>query len=274
MDKKIAFIGVGNMAGAIILGITAENNPDAVSDNNICVFDVDRSKYDKYSGRRFVFADSPEDAIAFADYIVLAVKPQNYRELCTSVGAKIKDFSGKVFISLAAGVSTDAVCSVLGSDAAVVRTMPNTPLLVGAGVTALCRNRLVSNEDFAKIRSVFDSMGMTMVLDEKDMNKVIAVTGSSPAYVFSFIKALCDGASAQGLEYKELKESACRAVIGSATLLMNSDKTPEELISMVTSKGGTTEQAMLVLKKYSFEEAIVEAMEKCTERAETLGENL
>jgi len=274
MNKKIAFVGVGNMAGAIILGITSENNPDAVADNNICIFDVDRSKYEKYSERGFVQAGSPEEAIAFADYIVLAVKPQNYRELCSAVGAKINDFSGKVFISLAAGISTDAVCSVLGSDAAVVRTMPNTPLLVGSGVTALCRNGLVSDEDFARIRSVFDSMGMTMILDEKDMNKVISVTGSSPAYVFSFIKAICDGAVAQGLNYDELKESACRAVIGSATLLMNSDKTPEELISMVTSKGGSTEQAMLVLEKYRFEEGIVEAMEKCTERAETLGENL
>ncbi len=274
MDKKISFIGVGNMAGAIILGITAKDNPDTVSDENICVFDVDSAKYEKYADREFKFAHSAAEAIAFADYTVLAVKPQNYRALLTEVGEKVKDLSGKVFISLAAGVSTDSICDILGCDAAIVRTMPNTPLLVGSGVTALCKNSFVSDADFAQVRSVFDSMGMTLVLDEKDMNKVIAVTGSSPAYVFLFIKALCDGAAAQGLDYKELKESACRAVIGSAQLLMNSDKTPEELIAMVTSKGGTTEQAMLQLEKYAFKEGIVEAMKKCTERADTLGDNL
>lgn len=274
MSKKIAFIGVGNMAGAIIQGITRENNPLFVADTDICLFDVDKKKYERYAKRKFSFADSADEAIAFADYTVLAVKPQNYRELLTSVGQKIKDFSGKVFVSLAAGVSTDSICAILGSVAAIVRTMPNTPLLAGSGVTALCRNRFVSDSDFSAIRSIFDSMGMTMELEEKDMNKVISVTSSSPAYVFSFIKALCDGAAAQGLDYAELKESACRAVIGSATLLMNSDKTPEELIAMVTSKGGTTEQAMLTLEKYRFEEGIIEAMQKCTDRADTLGENL
>ena len=271
MNKKISFIGVGNMAGAIILGITRDK---AVADENICVFDVDKSKYDKYSGRKFKFADSPAEAIAYGDYTVLAVKPQNYRELLTALKDNGTDLCNKVFISLAAGVSTDAICGILGTDAAIVRTMPNTPLLVGCGVTALCKNRFVSDDDFANIKSIFDSMGMTVMLDESDMNKVISVTGSSPAYVFAFIKALCDGAVAQGLCYDELKESACRAVIGSATLLMNSDKTPDELIAMVTSKGGTTEKAMLELEKYKFEEGIAEAMKRCTERAETLGETL
>ena len=274
MGKKIAFIGVGNMAGAIILGITRRDNADFVPDGDVAVYDVDKTKYEKYGGRGFLFASCAEEAIAFADYTVLAVKPQNYRELLSGIGEKIKDFTGKVFISLAAGVSTGSICSILGSDAAIVRTMPNTPLLVGSGVTALCRNRFVSDEDFSAVRSIFDSMGMTMELPEKDMNKVISVTSSSPAYVFSFIKALCDGAASQGLDYPELKESACRAVIGSATLLMNSDKTPDELIAMVTSKKGTTEQAMLTLEKYRFEEGIIEAMQKCTDRANTLGDNL
>ena len=271
MNKKIAFIGVGNMAGAIILGITRDNT---VADENICVFDVDKEKYKKYSDRGFKFAQNAAEAISFADYTVLAVKPQNYRELLTEVSAKSDSFLGKVFISLAAGVSTDAICGILGKEAAIVRTMPNTPLLVGSGVTALCKNKLVSDGDFSAIKGIFDSMGMTVLLEEKDMNKVIAVTGRSPAYVFSFIKAICDGAASQGLDYPELKESACRAVIGSALLLMNSDKTPDELISMVTSKGGTTEKAMLELERYKFEEAVVSAMQKCTDRAETLGDNL
>lgn len=274
MKKRYSFIGAGNMAGAIISGITKKDGENRVDDADICIYDVNKAQYDKYNGRKFCFAESISEAVDFADYIVLAVKPQNYREVLGKIAEDKNGYENKTFISIAAGISTTLVCGILGEKTKVVRTMPNTPLLIGKGVTALCRNAFVADDDFDKIKAVFDSMGMTMILDEKDMNKIISVTSTSPAYVFLLIKAMCDGARAQGLDYDELVESVCKTVIGSATLLMNSDKTPEELVSMVASKGGTTEQALLQLEKYSFEEGIAEAMKKCTDRADVLGKNM
>ena len=109
-----------------------------------------------------------------------------------------------------------------------------------------------------------------MSIDESQMNPIISVTSSSPAYVFKFIKAVCDGARAQGLDDESIKQSVCSMVAGAAMMLAQSDRSPEELVSMVCSKGGTTERAVAELDRYSFEEAIVSAMKKCTERADEL----
>lgn len=274
MIKKLAFIGVGNMACAILSGVTSTDSPARIDESNIALFDIDKAKYAAYSDKSFMLTDTPADAVRFADYIVLAVKPQNYKTLLGELRECNISTDGKVFISLAAGIPISSICDALGRNVAVVRTMPNTPLLAGFGVTALCRNDMVGDGDFSEIRAIFDSRGMTAVLPESDMNKIISATSSSPAYVYSFIKAIYDGATAQGLENDDLLEMICRTVIGSAEMVLRSTKPLDELIRMVTSPRGTTERALEVLKSHDLSGTVALAMKKCTERADELSKEL
>jgi pyrroline-5-carboxylate reductase len=176
---------------------------------------------------------------------------------------------------MAAGISSQNV-SDAANGAAVVRVMPNTPMLIGKGVIAVCRNEKVSDSDFEYICDVFSSSGSVIKIDESEMNRIIAVTGSSPAYVFMMIKAMYEGAVAQGLlenrlSEKDLTNAICDTIIGAAELMKQGTKTPDEQISTVASKGGTTERAIAELESYHFCEAIISAMDKCTKRADELG---
>ena len=266
MEKTVAFIGAGNMAYAIIGGLTSAGSSLPVPTKNIHLYDVNVSQYDKFYGD-FVIEKDILHAVASADIIVLAVKPQNYADVFSVIRGV--DVSQKTFISIAAGISTEYIVSKVGP-CPVVRAMPNTPLLVGKGVTALCRNAYVTDEMFAYVEKMFSASGMTFSLDESDMNKICAVTGSSPAYVFLMIKAICEGAKKQGIDSEDIYTAVCNMMIGAATLALKSDKSPEELIRMVCSPKGTTEQAMRVLYDAELEETVIQAMDACTKRADEL----
>ncbi len=261
---KLAFLGVGNMAGAILGSLRG-----MVDDADIILFDRFPEAMARYADRGYICAASAPAAVAAADCVIFAVKPQNMPELFAELKAA-DVVHGKLLVSIAAGIPIKAFTDAFGP-LPVIRTMPNTPMLIGAGVIALCRNALVDDAAFAYVRSLFDAAGSTIVLDEADMNKIISVTGSSPAYVFLFIKSIYESGLAQGLDEAGLLDAVCDAVIGSAKLVKASDKTPDELIAMVTSKKGTTEQALLKLEEYRFAEGIHEAMLACTRRAEELG---
>lgn len=264
MNKKIAFIGVGNMAGAILGGILSGGGEFKAGD--VVLYDKLAEKLNAYPTLRA--AKSIADAVECGDYILFAVKPQNFPEMLDEIGNSNVDLSGKVFITIAAGIKTDTITDCLGP-VPVVRVMPNTPLLVGSGTTALCRNEYVSDKDFKVAFSLFSSLGETVELKENGMNEIIALTSSSPAYVFLFIKSMADASKAQGLEleYDEIIRLCCSAFIGSAKLLMESDEMPEQLIRRVTSPGGTTEKAMQVFEKYNIADIIKQAMDECTKRA-------
>ena len=266
MKKTFAFIGTGNMAFAIIGGLTSASSAMPVAPENIILFDANKAQYEKF-GEGFSIAETIKEAVEKSDIIVLAVKPQNYPDVLAEINGT--SLENKVIITIAAGISTDYIRSKIG-DCAIVRAMPNTPLLVGKGVTALCKNSLVSDSDFELIEKVFSASGMTFCLDESDMNKICAVTGSSPAYIFLMIKAICDGAKAQGIESDDIYKAVCNMVIGSATLALNSDKSPDELIRMVCSPKGTTEQAMRVFYEDGLEDTVIKAMDACTTRADEL----
>lgn len=261
---KLAFLGVGNMAGAILGSLRG-----IVDDTDIILFDRFPEAMARYADRGYICAESAPAAAAAADCIIFAVKPQNMPELLAELKAA-DAVHNQLLVSIAAGIPIRTFTDAFG-DLPVVRTMPNTPMLIGAGVIALCRNAKVSDEAFTYVRSLFDAAGSTIVLEETDMNKIISVTSSSPAYVFLFIKSICESGLAQGLAEDGLLDAVCDTVIGSAKLVKASDKTPDELIAMVTSKKGTTEQALFKLEEYRFAEGIHEAMLACTRRAEELG---
>ncbi len=262
--KKYSFIGAGNMAYAMIGGMDGAD---------VTVYDKMTSQYEKFGGR-VKTAKSAADAVKTADYVVLAVKPQNFKELLKELRENGVSLDGKTFVSIAAGVKTESICEGLGRDVPVIRTMPNTPLLIGKGVTALSRNALVTDEAFGEIDAMFSSVGVTIELPEDKMNTVIAATSSAPAYIYYIIDSICEEARAEGLDIPEITRAVCEMVKGSADMVMTSGRTPKELIKMVTSPNGTTERAMNVLYESNVSETIAEAMKACTKRAFELSDEL
>ena len=269
MNHKLAVIGVGNMAKAIIAGI--QNSDISVSE--IILFDKNISQYDTLSYGRchYRHASSIEDAILDADYVLLSVKPQNFTEILKEI-SHTKDHESKLYITIAAGITVDSVsCALNGAD--VVRALPNIPMTIGKGVSVICKNNKVSAEKFEFVCSVFACAGSNIIIDEADMNKTIGVTSSSPAYVFKFIDAIYKGALAQGLSANGLIDAICDVFIGSALLLKDSQETPQIFIDRVASKGGTTEKALNKLNENDIEQIICDAMVACTRRADELGNN-
>ena len=279
MNKKIAFIGVGNMATATLTGITSGNG--AVAEwQNIILYELHKEKVAKYEELGAYIASSISEAVQMADIILLCVKPQNFPDILPQI-SECEGVNNKTFVSIAAGIPMKTVSDATHGSP-VVRVMPNTPMLIGKGVIALCRNEKVSDCDFELICNIFKTSGKTLIIDECEMNRIISVTGSSPAYVFLMIKAMLEGADLQGLvdhgngegiPQKELIDAICDTIIGSAELMKSGAKTPEEQIAVVTSKGGTTERALKELEEYRFCEGIASAMKKCTDRANELGAN-
>ena len=278
MSKKIAFIGVGNMATATLTGITSPNGCESVSWSDIILFNRHPEKLSSFTEKGAHIASSLKEAVELADCVFLCVKPQNFPEILPSL-ADCHNVSNKLFVSVAAGINTTMI-SEATNNAPVVRAMPNTPMLIGKGVIAVCRNDKVTDSDFEFVCNVFRSSGSVICIDESEMNRIICVTGSSPAYVFLMIKAMYDGAKSQGLladgsgyglTEKELIDSICNTIIGAAELMKSATKTPDEQIATVASKGGTTERAIAELLRYQFCEGVVSAMQKCTDRADELG---
>lgn len=266
MKRKFAVIGVGNMAKSIIAGISSAD----ISVSSFYLFDKFPTACDCYKDKEgFYIEKDIESVVNNSDCILLSVKPQNYPEILSEI-KKVDGFDKKLYISIGAGITSKSVSDALGG-ANVVRVLPNLPMTVGMGASVICKNESVSADDFAFVEAIFASSGSTTLIDEKDMNAIIGVTSSSPAYVFKFINAIFKGAEAQGLDTDGLLDIICDVVIGSATLLKKSNDAPTELIAKVASKGGTTEQALLKLDEGEFDETIKNAMLACTKRANELG---
>lgn len=265
-EKKIGFIGAGNMATAIVNGLIREKTktPELIN-----IFDKDGEKLALMAAKGVNCFESGLEAVKASDIIVLAVKPQNYDEVLSEISAGADE--GKVFVTIAAGISIAYVRKGLGKDCPMVRVMPNTPLLLGKGATALCRSDNISDADFEEVRSMFALSGEAVVLPESQMNAIIAVNGSSPAYVYLFAKAMVDYAVSVGIDADVALKLVCKTFEGSAEMLRSSGDTPEVLIDKVCSKGGTTIEAMNVLREKDVPGIIGEAMAACTRRAEELG---
>ncbi|HEX3025745.1 MAG TPA: pyrroline-5-carboxylate reductase [Clostridia bacterium] len=267
MADRIGFIGAGNMAGAIIEGMIKSS---VAIPENIAVYDLNSEKTSAFLSRGIQVKQSICEIASFSNILFLSVKPQNYEEVLSN----LKDcFSVEktILVTIAAGISSDFIKGFLGDGCKVVRAMPNTPLLLGEGATALCRCLPATDEEFDRVKKIFLAGGVVEVLDEDHMNAVIAVNGSSPAYIYLFAKAVIDGAENQGIDRQVATNLIAKTLIGSAKMLTDSGYGPDELIRMVSSPGGTTLKALEALYDHDFEDAILDAMERCTARAEELG---
>ncbi|MBW7573765.1 pyrroline-5-carboxylate reductase [Caproiciproducens sp. AGMB10547] len=255
------------MAGAIINGIVATGTFPA---QQIYVFDINPEKCEALKQKAGIqAADSIRQLIEKCNIVFLAVKPQNFAEVLTAVKPAVNEKI--LFVSIAAGISTQYIVRSLDCGCPVIRTMPNTPLLIGKGATALSRTANVADEDFQLVLSLFSACGTVTVLDESQMNAVISVNSSSPAYIYLFAKAMLDSAVKQGIAADTALQLICQTLEGSAEMLRQPELTPDDLIKMVSSPGGTTLKALDVFYEHHFEQTVDEAMRACTKRAEELG---
>ena len=263
---KLAFIGAGNMSSAMIGGLLKQKQSPFV----LGLSSRTREKCEPFRAQGVTVFDDNVSAVRWADMVVLAVKPQQY----SAVLSELREAAlpgHKIYVSIAAGISNNSVCRQLGGDVPVVRAMPNTPMLLGEGSTAVSRNALVTDAEFEAAGLIFSASGKIMVLPEDKMNAVIAATGSSPAYLYLIIKALLDEARRQGVDSPDLADNICQMVRGAADMVQNTDDDIDTLIRRVCSPGGTTERAMQVLYDEDLPGILSRAMQACTARAEELG---
>lgn len=270
-DMKFAFLGAGNIAKAIIGGFVGEG---LVPADNIFVFDTDKNKYSIDIMRSVNCMDSLSDAVSPADVVVFALKPSVIGPVASSLANDVKDFKNKVYISVAAAVSSDYICRKMGANVPIIRTMPNTPLLLGEGAVAVSKNDAVSDKVFSYVCRLFSGIARIEVIDEELMNGVIAVNGSSPAYVYKFFKAMTDGALAQGISKEKSVPLILQSIKGAICMIERSGKDIDTLIKDVSSPGGTTIAALNALDNYSFEDALVSAMTACTKRADEMAKEI
>ncbi len=231
------FIGGGNMARSLIGGLMASGT--VAEQVHVVEPRAEAREELAHSFGIHVHADAA-DALAHADNIVLAVKPQVIADVCKGFDTdSIRD--GAVVMSVAAGVRLDQLAGWLGSDLAMVRVMPNTPALIGAGAIALCPNAHVNERQRQRSEQIFAGAGLVRWIDdEKLMDTVTALSGSGPAYFFAFVEALEAAATAQGLPADIARDLACQTCLGAGRMLTESGDSPAELRKKVTSPGGTT----------------------------------
>ncbi len=265
--NSILFLGVGNMGAAILGGVLKSG---VFSPAQILLSDPLEEKCAPFVSNGCRYYSSPSLAVKAADCVLLAVKPQQIDAVMTEIAPYTE---GKLIISIAAGVPIARIAKALPGTS-VVRVMPNTPLLVGEGVSALCRDEAVSSvskEDFALAFRIFSASGMAVEMPETLINPVTALTSSSIAYFARFIGDMYDWATANGFEKgDETLSMICHSAIGAASLLLNTDHDPASLEKAVTSPGGTTEQAMKVFTEKDLHGAVTEAMDACRSRADEL----
>ena len=260
---KIGFIGGGNMASAMIGGILSQKIVRADEVTVSTKTDKSRKRVEETYHIRTTL-DNCEVAKS-CDVLFLAVKPQFYEKVIAQVRDVIRN--DQIVVSIAPGKTLRWLEELFGRPVKLIRCMPNTPALVGEGMTGVCANSLVTEEEKKMIQTLLEGCGKVEIVEESLMNTVVSVSGSSPAYVFLFIEAMADAAVADGMTRAQAYRMAAQAVLGSAKMVLETGKHPGELKDMVCSPGGTTIEAVRVLEEKGMRSAVIEAMKACTEKA-------
>ncbi len=264
--KKIGFIGAGNMAGAIIGGIIKSN---LVESQNVIASAKTMTNLNKLKDEYNINVTlDAREVVKNSDIVFMAVKPNIFDGVLESV----KDLIGdeKIVVSIAAGKSISSIENIIGDDKKIIRTMPNTPALVNEGMSALCPNKNIEDEELKIVKGIFDSFGKSEVVGEYLIDSVIGVSGSSPAYVFMFIEAMADAAVVGGMPRKQAYNFAAQSVLGAAKMVIESGKHPGELKDMVCSPGGTTIEAVKVLENEGMRSSVINAVCACIEKSKEM----
>jgi pyrroline-5-carboxylate reductase len=267
IDGSITFLGAGNMAEALLKGLLRAGMPNARV--TATVKRADRKAQLEQAHQISVLYDNAAAARG-ADTIVLCAKPQAMRALVNQIASSITP--QKLIISIAAGVPIAALERAFPKGARVVRAMPNTPCLVGAGATALARGEHATDADLALATKVFEAVGITAAVEEALIDAATGLSGSGPAYIFLIIEALSDAGVKVGLSRQISTRLAAQTVLGSARLLIETGQHPGHLKDQVTSPGGTAIAGLHTLEAGGLRTTLIDAVEAATRRARELGE--
>lgn len=262
---KIGFIGMGNMGYAMLNGMLK-----VFESSDLLFTDASLERMQNINQQTKVkFVESNAECANHVQIIVLAVKPQFYDNVLKNIKNIVKE--NHIIISLAPGISISEIKKKLEFDARVVRVMPNTPALIGQGITGVTYNR----ESFTSleeelIHNIFNSFGKMIFVEEKLMSSVVCASGSSPAYVFMFIEALADSAVKYGMPREMAYEFVANTVMGAAKMVIETKEHPGKLKDQVCSPGGTTIAGVSALEEYGFRNAIIKATDACFKKAENI----
>lgn len=263
----IGFIGAGNMAEAMIGGLVRGNHVRA---DRVAASDPRKERLDELRAAFGIeITNYNREIVQRCDLVVLSVKPQIMDKVLREVGDQMK--AGTLVVSIAAGVDTATIEDAVPDGVRVVRAMPNTPALVGAGATAISAGKNASEADMAIAKALFDAVGITVELDESHLDAVTGLSGSGPAYIFLILEALADAGVKVGLSRRAAQRLAAQTVMGSAKMLLETDEHPGKLKDMVTSPGGTAIAGLHTLEEGGLRTTLMNAVETATKRAKELG---
>ncbi|MHB8104512.1 MAG: pyrroline-5-carboxylate reductase [Dehalococcoidales bacterium] len=265
---RIAFIGGGNMGEAILKSLLEKK---LCKPADIAVSDISDSRRD-YLKKQYGITVTADNRAAIKDreVVVLAVKPQNIKEVLADFKGLLKP--DQLILSIAAGVRIQTISQGAGHNR-IVRSMPNTPAQIGLGISGWTATKEVTEKQKSWARDILGAMGKEIYFDDEEyLDKVTAVSGSGPAYVFLFAESLIDGALALGLKQQDAETLVLQTILGAAHLMNESSKAPSELRRNVTSKGGTTERALEIFKKSDIAGIVAKAVKAAYQRAKELGE--
>jgi pyrroline-5-carboxylate reductase len=271
-NKQIAILGAGSMGGAILSGLMAAGTaPESVSASTATAASA-KALTAKFSISSFSLEDSASanaDASRQKDIVLIGVKPGKVIQTLKEIKDTVKD--GALIVSVAAGITTSAMEEAIGSNVSVIRAMPNTPSIVGHGVTGIAKGKSATDEQLAISKELFETVGQVLVIDEDKINALSTISGSGPAYVFYFAEKLMVAAMKMGFSEQEANLMVRGTFLGSATLLASSEHTPKELRDQVTSPNGTTMQATAKFDEAQLEKLFIEATGAALARAIEIG---
>ena len=268
---KISIIGAGNMGKALIKGINQTLIEEGVISSPKDIIATRRSEEELYKLEKEFSIETTTDnkkAVTKGDVIILAVKPKVIFDVLDEISPAID--SSKLLISIAAGVTIQAIQSRLNEGAHIIRAMPNTPLQIREGAIAISGGENASEEDVSLAREIFTAMGKVVTVEEELMDAVTGLSGSGPAYIFLIIEALSDAGVKMGLPRETSLNLAVQTVLGAAKMVLETGKHPAELKDMVTSPGGTTIAGLHVLEECAVRSALIKAVEEAARRSSQL----
>lgn len=266
LDRTIGFVGAGNMAEALIRGLLRGH----VEARQIGGSGPRPERLEELRTRYGIFTSPDNRALVeMADVVVLSVKPQIMRKVLDEISERLRPDA--LVISVAAGIPIAAIEGRLKPGARVVRAMPNTPALVDAGATAIARGEHATSDDLEVAKRIFDAVGVTVTLDEYQLDAVTGLSGSGPAYIFLILEALSDAGVKVGLSRRTAQLLAAQTVLGSAKLLIETNEHPGRLKDMVTSPGGTAIAGLHTLEAGGLRTTLIDAVEAATKRSHELG---
>ncbi len=267
-EKTLAVLGAGMMGGALARGLVG---CEAMAPASIRLFDTHGAKAAALAaslGDGARAAASAEEAVAGADIVLLAVKPPMVAGVLTELSPALRP--GQLVLSIAAGIRLATMEGLLPDGTPVIRTMPNTPCLVGHGATAISQGRHATDAHLSLVQSLFAAVGVSVVVPERLLDAVTGLSGSGPAYVYLIIEALADGGVKEGLTRDTARLLAAQTVSGAAQMVLSSDEHPAQLKDNVTTPGGTTIAALHVLERAGIRTALIDAVEASARRSREL----